>query len=345
MAGPSERVLDNLTERPVVVAPMAGGPSTAALVVAAAQVGALGFVPGGYKSAQAMRGDIEAVVGATDSPFGVNVFVPGRPAADGASLARYVDDLAAEGRRLGTEIGEPTWNDDDWNAKIADLTARPVPVVSFTFGCPDADVVASLQDAGSMVLVTVTDEQEAAVAAAAGADCLVVQGTEAGAHRGSFGNDPSADGPGLGVLGLIPAVRAVTGLPLVAAGGIMSADGVNAALASGAVAAQCGTAFLRCPESGAHPAYKAALADPGFDRTAFTRAFSGRPARGLVNDFMRAHQDAPAAYPEINSATRPLRAAAAKAGDLHRMSLWAGKGFRQATEYPAADVIGMLCGG
>jgi len=345
VAGPSERVLDNLTERPVVVAPMAGGPSTAALVVAAAQVGALGFVPGGYKSAQAMRGDIEAVVGATDSPFGVNVFVPGRPAADGASLARYVDDLAAEGRRLGTEIGEPTWNDDDWNAKIADLTARPVPVVSFTFGCPDADVVASLQDAGSMVLVTVTDEQEAAVAAAAGADCLVVQGTEAGAHRGSFGNDPSADGPGLGVLGLIPAVRAVTGLPLVAAGGIMSADGVNAALASGAVAAQCGTAFLRCPESGAHPAYKAALADPGFDRTAFTRAFSGRPARGLVNDFMRAHQDAPAAYPEINSATRPLRAAAAKAGDLHRMSLWAGKGFRQATEYPAADVIGMLCGG
>jgi len=338
-------VLDNLTERPVVVAPMAGGPSTAALVVAAAQVGALGFVPGGYKSAQAMRGDIEAVVGATDSPFGVNVFVPGRPAADGASLARYVDDLAAEGRRLGTEIGEPTWNDDDWNAKIADLTARPVPVVSFTFGCPDADVVASLQDAGSMVLVTVTDEQEAAVAAAAGADCLVVQGTEAGAHRGSFGNDPSADGPGLGVLGLIPAVRAVTGLPLVAAGGIMSADGVNAALAAGAVAAQCGTAFLRCPESGAHPAYKAALADPGFDRTAFTRAFSGRPARGLVNDFMRAHQDAPAAYPEINSATRPLRAAAAKAGDLHRMSLWAGKGFRQATEYPAADVIGMLCGG
>ena len=125
----------------------------------------------------------------------------------------------------------------------------------------------------------------------------------------------------------------------------MSADGVNAALAAGAVAAQCGTAFLRCPESGAHPAYKAALADPAFDRTAFTRAFSGRPARGLVNDFMRVHQDAPAAYPEINNATRPLRAAAAKAGDAHRMSLWAGEGFRHATEYPAADVIGMLCGG
>jgi nitronate monooxygenase len=324
---------------------MGGGPSTASLIVAAARVGALGFVPAGYKSAQAMRGDIEAVAGATDSPFGVNVFVPGRPAADGQALARYVDNLAAEGRRLGTDIGEPAWSDDDWAAKIADLTARPVPVVSFTFGCPGADVVARLQSAGSVVWVTVCDESEAALAAAAGADGLVVQGTEAGAHRGSFGNDPSADGQSLGVLGLIQAVRAVTDLPLVAAGGIMSADGVNAALAAGAVAAQCGTAFLRCPESGAHPGYKAALADPGFDRTAFTRAFSGRPARGLMNDFMRAHQDAPAAYPEINNATRPLRAAAAKAGDVHRMSLWAGEGFRQAAEYPAADVVGMLCSG
>jgi nitronate monooxygenase len=324
---------------------MAGGPSTAALVMASAQAGALGFLGGGYKSAQALRRDINAVADATNLPFGVNVFLPGRPAADGAALARYVDELAAEGRRLGADIGEPTWSDDDWAAKIADLTTRPVPVVSFAFGCPDADVVASLQGAGSMVLVTVTDTREAAVAAAAGADGLVVQGKEAGAHRGSFSNDASADGTGLGVFDLIPAVRAVTNLPLVAAGGIMSADAVNAALAAGAVAVQCGTAFLRCPESGAHPAYKAALADPGFDRTAVTRSFSGRPARGLLNDFMRAHQDAPAAYPEINNATRSLRAAAAKANDVHRMSLWAGEGFRQATEYPAANVIGMLSGG
>jgi len=136
----------------------------------------------------------------------------------------------------------------------------------------------------------------------------------------------------------------VTGLPLIAAGGVMSAGDVGAALAAGAIAVQCGTAFLRCPESGAHPAYKAALADPGFERTAITRAFSGRPARGLLNDFMRAHQNAPAAYPEINNATRPLRAAAQRAGDVHRMSLWAGEGYRQATDRPVADVVGMLCG-
>ena len=324
---------------------MAGGPSTPALVVAAARAGALGFVAGGYKSAQAMRADIDAVAGATAEPFGVNVFVPGQPTSDGAALARYVGDLAAEGRRFGAEVGAATWSDDDWTAKLADLAARPVPVVSFTFGCPDADVVASLRGAGSMVWVTVCDEDEAAVAAASGADLLVVQGTEAGAHRGSFSNEPGAGGAGLGLFDLISAVRAVTDLPLVAAGGIMSADAVGAALAAGAVAGQCGTAFLRCPESGAHVAHKAALTDPAFERTAVTRAFSGRPARGLLNDFMRAHQDAPAAYPEINSATRPLRAAAAQAGDVQRMSLWAGEGFRQATDRPVADVIGMLCGG
>lgn len=324
---------------------MAGGPSTPALVVAAARAGALGFVAGGYKSAQAMRGDIDAVAGATAEPFGVNVFVPGPPTGDGAALARYVDELAADGRRLGVEIGAPTWSDDDWDAKIADLTARPVPVVSFTFGCPDADVVGRLQRAGSMVWVTVCDEREAAVATAAGADSLVVQGMEAGAHRGSFSNDPGVDGAGLGVFDLVQAVRMATELPLVAAGGIMSADATGAALAAGAVAVQCGTAFLRCPDSGAHPAHKAAFTDPRFDRTAVTRAFSGRPARGLLNDFMRAHRGAPAAYPEINYATRPLRSAAAAAGDVHRMSLWAGEGFREATDRPVADVVGMLCGG
>jgi len=98
----------------------------------------------------------------------------------------------------------------------------------------------------------------------------------------------------------------------------------------------------RCPQSGAHPRYKAALADPRYTATTLTRAFSGRPARGLVNQFIRDHQDAPAAYPEINNATRPLRAAAAADGDTERMSLWAGQGYRSAAEYPAAEIIERL---
>jgi nitronate monooxygenase len=122
----------------------------------------------------------------------------------------------------------------------------------------------------------------------------------------------------------------------------MTAAGAAAALAAGAIAVQCGTAFLRCPESGAHPVHKAALASGQFTGTAMTRAFSGRPARGLVNQFIRDHPDAPAAYPEINNATRPLRAAAARQGDADRMSLWAGTGFRQATERPAAEIIDLL---
>ncbi len=146
----------------------------------------------------------------------------------------------------------------------------------------------------------------------------------------------------IGLLSLIGEVSAITGLPQIAAGGIMSPRQVRAVLAAGAVAAQCGTAFLRCPESGAHPRYKAALADPRYTATTLTRAFSGRPARGLVNQFILDHADAPAAYPEINNATRPLRAAAAASGDTERMSLWAGQGYRSAAELPAAEIIDRL---
>ena len=144
---------------------------------------------------------------------------------------------------------------------------------------------------------------------------------------------------------LLRDVAAVTGLPLIAAGGIMSHPGVRAALAAGAVAVQCGTAFLRCPESGAHPLHKAALADPAFTATAVTRAFTGRPARGLVNRFMLDHPDAPAGYPEIHCATRPLRAAATATGDTGRMNLWAGVGFRAAAHRPAAEIVTLLTSG
>ena len=328
---------------PVVVAPMAGGPSTPGLVTAAAAAGALGFLAAGYKSAAAMSAEIEAVRSAGTAFFGVNVFVPGSPAADRSALTRYVAGLSAEAAELGTAAGEPAWDDDGWEQKTTALLADPPPVVSFTFSCPPAELVAGLSAAGSLVWVTVTSPAEAAEAASAGADCLCVQGPEAGAHRATFANDDRpAEQPGL--IPLIGEVRRVTDLPLVAAGGISGGSMVATALAAGAAAVLCGTAFLRCPESGAHPAYKAALADPRFSQTAVTRAFSGRPARGLVNRFMRDHPAAPAAYPEINNATRPIRSAAAAAGDAERMSLWAGKGYRAAAARPAAEVVAALCG-
>jgi len=325
-----------LLRRPVIVAPMAGGSSTAELVIAAAGAGALGFLAAGYKTPAAMAAEMADVRAATAQPFGVNVLLPGTPYPDAAALDRYLGSLRTAG-----PLGDATWDDDGFGGKIAALLAEPPAVTSFTFGCPPAEVIRALQDAGSLVVVTVTSPAEAALAAGAGVDALCAQGYEAGAHRGTFAND---DQPGrdYGLLSLIGEVARVTSLPQVAAGGIMDPRQVRAVIAAGAVAAQCGTAFLRCPESGAHPRYKAALTDPHYTATTLTRAFSGRLARGLANQFIRDHQDAPAAYPEINNATRPLRAAAAADGDTARMSLWAGQGWRSATGQPAGEIIERL---
>jgi nitronate monooxygenase len=334
--------LRDLVRRPIIVAPMAGGPSCPALATAAAQAGALAILAAGYKSVEAMVGEMAAVRAATTEPFGVNLFVPGRPTEQRRELVAYLGSLEGEARAAGVRLGDPVWDDDGFDAKVAALIAAPPPLTTFTFGCPPVDVAAALREAGSVVAVTVTGPEEARVAAECRADCLCLQGPEAGGHRATFANDgQEADGTAL--LDLIEGVRAVTDLPLIAAGGLMDASAVAAVLARGAVAAQCGTAFLRCPESGAPQAHKDALGDRRFAATALTRAFSGRPARGLVNRFLLDHTDAPAAYPEINNATRPLRVAAATAGDPDRMALYAGSGYRAARARPTAEVVELLC--
>jgi len=333
--GPADRIRE-LSALPIWVAPMAGGPSTAGLVAAAGLAGAFGFLAGGYKTAAALGAEMDTLRAAGTRDFGVNVFVPGAPACDAAAVSAYVASLRAS----GGEAGEPEWDDDGWADKIALLLAGAPAVVSFTFGCPPAETIAGLRRRGALVAITVTSPGEAGQAAGAGADCLIVQGREAGAHSGTFTNDGNPDArPAL--LDLLAEVAGVR-LPLVATGGIADAAGVAAALGAGAAAASVGTAFLRCPESGAHPVHKAALADPRFTATAVTRAFSGRPARALVNRFLLDHPDAPAGYPEINNATRPLRARAAAAGDAGGMSLYAGEGFRAAADRPAAEVVGQL---
>jgi nitronate monooxygenase len=330
-------------QRPVIVAPMAGGPSTPELVVAAARAGAAGFLAAGYKTPAAMAAEIAAVRAGTAGRFGVNLFVPGFPSTEAEKIAGYVSSLADHAEAVGAPLGEPTWDDDQLDEKIAVLLADPPALVSFTFGCPAAELIAALSDAGCLVVVTVTDPDEAAIAAAAGADLLCVQGAEAGGHRGTFAPD-TATGEGLRLLPLMGEIASVTDLPQIAAGGIMRPDQVEAALTAGAVAVQCGTAFLRCRESGAHSRYKDALVDPRYTTTAMTRAFSGRWARGLVNRFIVDQAGAPAGYPEINNATRPLRAAAAGKGDTERMSLWAGQGYRDARDRPAGEIIAWLSG-
>jgi nitronate monooxygenase len=329
--------LRDLVRRPLVQAPMAGGPSRPELAAAVSNAGGLGFLAAGYKHPDDVRDEIARTRALTDAPFGVNVFVPSDGPVSDPRLDRWLDQLRLLARDDGVELGDARWHDDHWDAKVALLLADPVPVVSFAFGCPSRDVVLALQAAGSRVVVTVTNADDAVIAAARGADAVCAQGIEAGAHRGGYDDTPAHDH--LALDHLLASVRAATSVPVIAAGGLMDADDLARVLAGGAVAGQLGTAFLLCPESGANETYRRALADATFTRTDLTRAFTGRRARGLVNRFMLEHPDAPSGYPQVNDATRPMRTAAARRGDPQRMSLWAGTGWQRAEARPAAEVV------
>jgi len=315
---------------------MAGGPSTVELAAAVSGGGGLGFLAAGYKTGDALREDIRALRGLTDAPFGVNVFVPRSDPVDESALTAYAERL----REFG-ELGEPRWDDDYWQEKVEVLVAERVPVVSFTFALPDEDSLRALREAGSEVWMTVTDPAEARTAVWVGFDALVLQGVEAGGHRGSFTDSDEVEG--LSVLALLRLVASETDVPLVAAGGIADGPAVAAVLAAGAVAAQVGTAFMLSPEAATNDAHREALGEDA--PTGLTRAFSGRTARGIVNRFMRDHEEAaPVAYPHVHHMTSPLRAAARERGDRDGFNLWAGQTHRLARAQPAAEIVRRLSG-
>ncbi|MFI9610777.1 nitronate monooxygenase [Streptomyces sp. NPDC052023] len=336
--------LTDLVPLPIVQAPMAGGVSVPQLAAAVSEAGGLGFLAAGYKTADGMYQEIKQVRGLTGRPFGVNVFMPQPEYAEPAAVDVYAQQLAGEAAWYETELGDPDGGrDDGYEAKLAVLLDNPVPVVSFHFGVPSRDVLDSLRRAGTLTLVTATTPDEARAVEQAGADGVIVQGAEAGGHQGTHRDIPENDGSAIGLLSLLGQIREAVGLPLVAAGGIMRGSQIAAVLAAGASAAQLGTAFLATAESGANAVHKQALTNPLFVRTELTRAFSGRPARGLVNRFMREHGPyAPAAYPELHHLTSPIRKAATKAGDAQGMSLWAGQGHRMARELPAGRLVEVL---
>ena len=333
-------ILDELAV-PIVLAPLAGGPATPELAAAVSNAGGLGFLAAGYLTEAALADQIARARALTSAPLGVNLFVPGNPAPPGA-VADYAAMLAKTASEAGAELGEARFDDDAWAAKLDRLAADPLPVVSFTFGCPERPVIDAVHAAGSEVWVTVTTPGDALTAAAGGADVLVLQGSEAGGHRGSFADDPADDASGgFGLLSLIQLVRGLTALPLVAAGGITTGGGVAAVLVAGAAAAQLGTAFLRSPEAGTSAVHRAAVATA--TPTAMTRAFTGRLARGVRNRFMAEHdRDAPLAYPEVHYLTGPLRAAGRAAGDPDLVNLWAGQTHELARELPAGQLVELL---
>lgn len=332
---------DALTH-PVVQAPLAGGPSTPALAAAVSGAGGLGFLAAGYRDPQAVLADLEELrsLVADGVPFGVNVFSPPGHGSGAGALAAYADSLSRDVTGSHVALGVPRWDDDHYAAKLDLVGSARVPVVSFTFGCPTGEEVERLHRDDVAVWVTVTTPDEAATAVAAGADALVVQGVEAGGHRGGFDDASPGD---LGLLALLQLVRARVGdLPLVATGGVTTGAALAAVLAAGAVAAQVGSAFMLCPEAGTTPAHRDALAR-GNVPTGLTRAFTGRTARGIVNRFQREHSaDAPSAYPEVHHLTAPLRQAARTEGDADGFNLWAGQAYQVAEAVPAAELVARL---
>jgi nitronate monooxygenase len=325
---------------PIVQAPMAGGPSTPELAGAVSGAGGLGFLAAGYRTAAGLGDDVAATRALTDAPFGVNVFAPTGAAADGTVVRAYMEALRGEVEAAGVELGTPRFDDDAFDDKISLLVGDPVAVVSFTFGAPGRAVVERLQAAGSEVWGTVTTPAEAVAAAATGVDALIVQGAEAGGHRGAFADLPEPVDYGL--LALLALVQAAApGMPLVASGGIATGAGVGAALVAGAAAAQLGTAYLRTPEAGTAPSHREALLT---DRpTAVTRAYSGRRGRGIVNRVMTEHDThAPSAYPEIHHITSPLRAHGRRTDDADLFNLWAGEAHALTQDRPAAELTRAL---
>ncbi len=329
---------------PIVGAPMAGGPGTPALAAAVSNAGGLGFIPGGYLSAERFADDVAAARTMTTGPLGVNLFVPQPSVADWIALDYYADELEGIAEHYQVEVGRPEFgDDDDWERKLEVVADLRPELVSFTFGVPSPDVIRRLGALGLLVMVTVTSAYEAGVAVAAGADSLVVQGPDAGGHRGTFAPDME---PGTESLHeLLSRIRNAHDVPLIAAGGLGTAEDVAGVLDRGAVAAQVGTALLLSDEANTHPAYRTAMNNPLHGKTIVSRAFSGRYARGLENTFTRLLDDvAPLGYPEVHQMTLPIREAAAEWQDPNGMALWAGTSFQKARPEPVADILASLVG-
>jgi nitronate monooxygenase len=330
---------------PLVLAPLGGGPSTPELVAAVSGAGGLGLHGAAYQSPEQLRASIARIRSLTDRPFGVGLFAGGRRGPVTADAGPMLQLLAPIHARLGLPPpAVPDLPPDPFPDQLeVVLEARPA-VLAFTFGIPPPEALAALRARGVRTLGTATSAGEARLLAEADVDAVMAQGAQAGGHRGTFAVPFEA-----AMLPTVELVREVAelvrGLPIVSAGGTMDGRDVFAALEAGAEAAALGTAFLACPESGAAEAYKRALVSARADRTVVTRAFSGRPARGLENGFVRelaGREAAILAFPLQNAMTQPMRSAAARQGDAEHLSLWAGQGVARIRALPAAQLVARL---
>lgn len=321
-----------------------GGASTLELVAAVSNAGGFGILPCAYSTPEQITTQVSQLRRATRRPFGVNLFVESRPSVvDAHDVARAHDRLRAYREELGiVHTPQPAVPPDHYRGQIdAVLKARP-DVFTFTFGIPDRDTLTRFRDLGIFTIGTATTVDEAVALADAGVDGLFAQGSEAGAHRGTFLAPVEASL--IGTLALVPQVVDATHLPVFAAGGIGDGRAVAAVLALGAVAAAIGTSFLLAAESGIAVAYRNALRSKRSTDTVLTRAFSGRTARGMANRLTQELRDPDdiAPYPFQNAITRDIRTAAGEQGRSDFLSLWAGQAAKLAKEAPAADIVAEL---
>ena len=331
---------------PVMLAPMAGGPSTTALCIAVCEAGGLGSHAGAYLAPDKLREEIRSIRAATSRPFAVNLFADDGVATDEATVRAARDALARYRAELGlppTPEG-PVGIPGTLREVFPILLEERVPVFSFTFGIPPVDIMDRMKERGTKLVGTATTVAEARALEQAGVDAIVAQGSEAGAHRGTFA--AGFEAAMIGTLALVPPVVDAVRVPVIASGGVMDGRGIAAALALGAEAVQMGTAFLTTVESGIPSAYKDAVLAAREIETRVTRSFSGRAARGIANRFMNEVEargtSANLGYPAQNALTRSLRTEAAKQNRSEFLSLWAGQGVRLARQAPAADLVRRL---
>jgi nitronate monooxygenase len=327
--------------RPILQAPMAGA-ATPALAAAVAEAGGLGALGSAMLPPDELRRQTEQLRELTDRPFQLNFFCHEPPPLDDQVAARAREYFAPLYDELGLgdppEPSTPAIEFDD--ARLEALLELRPPVVSFHFGLPPHDALAAIREAGVRVLATATTVAEARHLDEHGVDAVVAQGGEAGGHRGSFLVEGD-DGP-VGTLALVPQVVDAVGVPVIAAGGIADGRALAAVLALGAGAAQIGTAFLPCPESGISPVYREGLRGAQADDTLLTRAVSGRPARALKTRMTR-ELSGVLPYPAQLSLIGPLREATAGGRDFEPM--WSGQGAALASEAPAGEVVESISAG
>ncbi|HKE08065.1 MAG TPA: nitronate monooxygenase [Candidatus Acidoferrum sp.] len=334
-------------QHPIIQAPMAGGGDTPDLVAAVSNAGGLGFFGAAYLSPLQIAEFAETVRSKTSRPFGVNLFAPTpAPPAD-LSLDEPLERLVPYYSELGLPTPlAPLKPDFGFAEQLAAALETGASAFSFTFGIIPAEAIAAIKAQGIFLMGTATTVAEAVELEKAGLHAVVTQGSEGGGHRGTFSGDFSAGM--IGTMALVPQVVDAVGVPVIASGGIMDGRGIAAALALGASAVQLGTAFLTCKEAGIPEAYKQAITSAREDQTRVTRAFSGRPARGIINRFMTEMESSEEAerkippFPVQNALTRPLRSAAGKQGRAEFLSLWAGQGMRLAKRQSAGDLMARL---